>query len=250
MEILFAAQALWSRKLLVLAGLVAAVAVAVLYSSRPAPAGSGAAAWGRVILDTPKSQLVDAAPSAAETLPWRAQMLANLMKTKESTQRLATGMGVPVTDVDVVNQTLVDPPVPASLPTAASKSAALVYAPYVVSAYLPSLLLPVIVVYATAPTVDAAKKLASVAVNVLHEQTTKPGTYTSKITTLKAQPVLEAYDVRQVAPILSESQAVTPSPLIPLVVALVAFIMWCFGIVFVLAPFSRWRARRVRFVPA
>src|SRR3954451_19576682 len=177
MEALFAARALWRHKLVVALGVVAAVAIGVAYAARPAPANPSAAAWTRVILDTPSSQLVDAASSAAETLPWRAQILADLMKTENITRRLAAGMGVPQGDVDVVNPTLVDPPIKASIPAEASKSSRLVNAPYVVTPSLPNPAIPLIVLYVTAPDAAGAKRLASVAVDVLRDQSTRPGTF-------------------------------------------------------------------------
>src|SRR3954453_2026085 len=123
MELQFAATALWRDKLVLAIGIVAAVAAGVLFASRSAAGNAGFVATVRLVLDTPKSQLLEAAPSAADSLPWRAQMLADLMKSKEITDQLAKGMGVPATDVDIVNPSLVDPPVAASIPAAASKSA-------------------------------------------------------------------------------------------------------------------------------
>jgi hypothetical protein len=248
MEFLFAARALWHNKLIVAAGIAVSLAVGVLYASQSTAVAGGAVAWTRVVVDTPKSQLVDAAPSAADSLPWRAQMLVDLMKTEEIRHQLAVGMGVQTTDVDVINPTLVDAPVNASIPSAASKAMALAYAPYVVTATVPNSVVPLIVLTASAADAEGAKRLASVAVKVLGQQAVRPGAYSSDIATGKGEALFEPFDVQQIAPIQMQGAAIPPSPLMPVGVALGFLLAWCGAIVLVLTPLKRRRARRSPYV--
>ena len=244
MEILYATEALWRNRIVAALGVVLAIAVGLLFASRPAPVDNSAVAWTRVALDTPQSQLVEAAPDAVETLPWRAQMLADLMGSEQFRRQLAAGMGVPLTQVDVVNTTLVDPPIAASLPEAASKSSKLVTAPFVVQPAVPNVEIPLIVLSGSAPNAVAAKKLVSAAVKVLEGQSTQPGRYESSIINGEGNSQFEPFEVQQVAQIQTRPLAEPPSRVIPIAVAVVILSCWWAGIVFVLAPLKRRLVRR------
>jgi hypothetical protein len=201
MELLPILRLIWRRRLLLGAGLVASVALALGIGGPPA--SSSALAWTRVNLDTPESQLVDASPRGADTLPWRASFLSHLMATDATQRRLAERLDVRPEDVVVVDPALELPIVPASVPTAASEAAKITAAPYVLTLTLPTLSLPTIAVQAAAPDRAGAKRLAAAAVDILESQSSMSDAgYASKILTgggvaLKRQQFV----VQQVAPI-------------------------------------------------
>jgi HAMP domain-containing protein len=90
---------LWDRRLLV--GVVAAVAIAVGFllafrisfppEIRSASAGSATA---RILVDSPRSQVVDIRPKGSETLGARASVLANLMVEGEVKKTIARRAGL------------------------------------------------------------------------------------------------------------------------------------------------------------
>ena len=73
MELLPIFRLIWRRRLLLGAGLVAAIAAMVVFGGKSATRSY--VAWTQVTLDTPKSQLVAAAPAGGDTLAWRASLL-------------------------------------------------------------------------------------------------------------------------------------------------------------------------------
>lgn len=243
MELQFALLSLWRHRVLLAIGLVASIAAGVVMHSHARASNAGVVATTRLVLDTPKSQLLEAAPRSTDSLPWRTQMLMDLLQSKESLDQLASGMGVPRDQVDVVNPTLADPPVAASIPAAAAKTSSLVFAPYVVTPYVPNPVLPLIVLAAAAPDAVQAKRLAASAVAVLTAQSTSPGRYSSGIIT-GTDSVYEPFDVTQVAPIRTTAVKVAAKPVLPIAAAAFVFISWCSAIIFVLAPLKRVRTRR------
>src|SRR4051812_14547939 len=132
MELVDLARALWRRRLLVIIGLLASLALAGKALTKPRPPAS-AAAWTRVMIDTPKSQLITPAPDGMETLIWRAHLLADQMTSQESTDAIARAAGLDPKDVRVQEPLLYGSIVPTPLPVAAQKSASIVPEPYVVT---------------------------------------------------------------------------------------------------------------------
>ena len=131
MELLPILRLIWRRRILLGAGLVVSVALALGLGGPPK--SSSALAWTRVNLDTPTSQLVNSAPGGADTLPWRASFLIHLMATDATQKRLAQSLHVRPDEVAVVDPALGVPIVPASIPTAASDAAGITVAPYVLT---------------------------------------------------------------------------------------------------------------------
>src|SRR6266542_1863882 len=128
MEVLPVLRVLLRRRRLIGAGALVAIAVA-LAIGRPAPTSS-AVARTRVALDTPASQLVKSAPAGADTLPWRASLLAHLMATEPAKGQIAQSLHVRRDQVAVVDVALSVPQIEASLPQSAAEAAAITYAPY------------------------------------------------------------------------------------------------------------------------
>jgi hypothetical protein len=146
--------------LLVALGAIAVAGLAV--KTGGATTSSGLAAT-HVVLDTPESQLVDQAPIGAETLPWRASLMAHLIATEPARDRIARELGLPLDQVAVTDNSVSNPDVPASLPKAAAE-AAQTYAPYVLVVTPPPDSLPVIAIEAVAPDRQKAVDLAMAAV--------------------------------------------------------------------------------------
>ena len=207
MELLPILRLIWRRRLLLGAGLVVSVALALGIGGPPP--SSSALAWTRVNLDTPRSQLVNSAPGGADTLPWRASFLVHLMATDSTQRRLAKRLDVRPEDVVVVDPALELPIVPASIPTAASEAAQITVAPYVLTVTVTNPSLPTVAIEAAAPDVARARRLAAAAVAILESQSSmSDARYTSKILTgggvaLKRQQFL----VEQVAPIRAKPVA-------------------------------------------
>ena len=85
-----------ARRMLLAAGVPLAIVVAVAANSylSSGPADTSRTASARVLVDTADSQLVNAAPRGADTLPMRALLLANLMASHEGKALVASDAGL------------------------------------------------------------------------------------------------------------------------------------------------------------
>ena len=106
----------------------------------------------------------------ADTLAWRAALLAHLMATKTSRMELARRVGVRSDQVAVVDPTLTLPLVPTDTAEAATKAASGVAAPYVLTVHLPNNAVPLISIETAGPDRSGAQRLAEAAVAVLQSQ--------------------------------------------------------------------------------
>lgn len=219
MELLLILRALWRRRILVAVGAVLAIAFALK------AAGGGVApsamAETRVVLDTPQSQLTSSAPAGAETLPWRAALLADLLGAEPARRRVAGEARVPLERLAVVDPDLIAPALPASLPIAASKAAAPTPEPYVLSAYADGVL-PIVAIQAQAPDRAGAARLAQAAVSALQASAAPPDARK-----------LQGLVVRRVDPIKTRSIPPGNGRMNALVVAIALFGMWCTAVVLV-----------------
>gem|GEM_PF-6005641 len=171
-------------------------------------------------------------------------MLASLLTADEYRKRLATGIGVRVADVEVLNSSYENAGAGAPIPVAASKAMNTVFTPYVLTASVPNRTIPVVLVSVYAPDTAAASKLATVAAEVLKSQSTRAGTYRSEIVNGRADSVLEAYDVEQVAPVQVEHLTTRSHPALPVGIGASVFVAWCAAIILILAPLRRWLGGR------
>jgi hypothetical protein len=248
MELLPFLRLIWRRRLALGAGIVVALALAVVIGSPPA--GSSAVAWTRVDLDTPTSQLVKSAPGGADTLPWRASLLMHLMGTDDVQRELARRLSVRPDQVTVVDTDLALPEVPASMPIEAADAAAVTAAPFVLTLQMPNQFLPIIAVQAAAPDTAGAKRLAAAAVAVLEAQSSDPDTqFSSIIKTGGVKQTYQGFQVSQVAPIRAKPVAATVMPAKQLGVPLFLFCLWA-AAVLLLPGRRRRRRRRPRAAPA
>jgi len=185
MEIVGGLRLLWAHRLLVLAGLVGAVAVGVLAGARSVP--PGALAKTRVVVDTPRSQLVTDAPRGADSLSWRASMLTIYAATDGVRATIAGRAGVPVSRLAVVDRGLAAPIVPASLPRAAAQAAE-PDGPFVVNLVADGVL-PVVEIAAVAPGRAAAARLAQATADVLRASARRRGSEVQARAITQAGPV-------------------------------------------------------------
>jgi hypothetical protein len=194
----------WRRRLVLVGALVASVAAFVVLSgSRSSGATSSAVAWTQATLDTPLSQLAAAAPTGADTLPWRASLVVHLMATNASTREIASRLGVNPNDLEVVDPSLSAPTVQTSVAAASAQAATQAVTPYTVVVFLADPGLPVISIEAGAPDSSAAERLAAATVAVLKSQASAGGSFVSPIRT-DADPLantLQPFGIDQVAPV-------------------------------------------------
>jgi hypothetical protein len=234
MEVVPFLRALWSRRLLIAAGALVAIVMAIAVG-RPAPSSS-AVARTRVALDTPASQLLQAAPAGADTLPWRASLLAHLMATESVNRQLAQSLRVRQDQVAVVDSALVAPQVQASLPRSAADAAAVTVAPYVLTVSLDDPRIPVVTVAAAAPDRGGAKRLAAAAVAVLKSEASPGGVFKSPIETGGGTGhKLQAFVVEDAAPVTVKRVVAPAVPTKALATLVFVFFLWCAAGVF-LAP--------------
>jgi hypothetical protein len=243
MELLPLIRLIWRRRLLLTAGILAAAAMLVALGGTHAVATHSALAWTGVTLDTPKSQLLEAAPPGAETLTWRAALLSHLMATGTSTKQLAQRLGVAPNQVAVIDPTLTLPAVFTDTAQAAAKAAAsATAAPYVVTV-LSSPSVPVISLQAAAPDRVHALRLAEAAVAVLQAQASPGGRFTSRIPTdlnsFKRQPFV----VGQIAPLRVKSLSSSTLPIKAIGVPFFLLFVWFAGVLTMPRLASRMRLR-------
>lgn len=151
MELVSILRPLWERRRLVALGVLVAIAAGLLASKQASPATVSWDASGRVLVDTPDSQLVRPAPKAGETVAMRASLLADLAASDKVTAIIAREAGIPVDQLAVIGPAAEDlTPVPTPLVTQAAAVAQPVGAPYVVRVSS-DIELPIIMVQANAP---------------------------------------------------------------------------------------------------
>jgi hypothetical protein len=214
-------RALWWRRIFVLLGVVLAIGAAAKVAGGTGDGRAGAEV--RVLLDTPQSQLVNADPARVESLPWRANLLSQLLGTEPARQQIARGAGIPADQLAVVDLDLATPTVPAPLPVAAAESALNPREAYLLSVHSDALI-PLISLEAQAPDRGAAARLAEAAAHAL------------KISAAPADiPEARSLIAEPVGPITTRSIPSDHRTLRMLGMAIVLFGLWCAGVVLVSA---------------
>ena len=228
MELLPLLRRLWRRRVLLGAGILVAVAALVAFGGTSPVTTRGALASTSVTVDTPRSQLVAAAPAGADTLAWRAVFLAHLMATDTSKMELARRLGVSLNQVAVVDPTLTQPLVPTDTAEAATKVASSASAPYVLTTFPPNTSVPLISIQAAGPDRADAARLAEAAVAVLQSRgSTDDRPFASQVMTnagvLRRQPLV----VSQAAPVRIKVVRISSLSAKAVVVPLFVFLAWC-----------------------
>ena len=214
MELVGLIRLLWAHKLAALAGAVASIALG-LFSVTAASTESGVASVG-VVLDTPRSQLIDAKPLGADTLAWRAALVADLMGSDTLRSELVRELRIAPEKLVVTAPQLLIPSIATPLPEKALDAAASTTEPYVLSIDAP-LPLPIIEVDASAPTRDEAARLAQAAVTVMEADA--PGA--------TSDPEIQPYVVESAGPVHSAAIVDGPRKLVGAVIAVFLFALWC-----------------------
>lgn len=221
MDSLALPRARWRRRIFVSLGAVLAIAAAAKFA---AGTGDGRArAEVRVLLDTPQSQLINADPAGVRTLPWRANLLSQLLGTEPARRQLAREAGIPAHQLAVVHSDLATPTVPASLPLRAAEPAANPREAYLLSVESDAMI-PLISLEAQAPDREAAARLAEAAAQALKASAAPADTPEAR--RLIAEPV---------APIEARSLEGDHRALRALGVVIVLFGLWCAGVALVSA---------------
>lgn len=184
MEFIAVVRILWRRRRMVVVGLFVACLLAVVGARSAVPA-TGAAEAG-VVVDTTRSQLVSDAPKGADTLWWRATLLAMLLGSESERQRMAQESGIPGNHLIVNDVELMAPTIPASLPSAATTAANATAADYTLTVKTDNVL-PIISIAVSAPDKAAAGRLAAAAVHALQADG-QPGD-TEELQGLSIEPV-------------------------------------------------------------
>jgi hypothetical protein len=214
MEVLPVLRTLWRRRVAVAGGVAAALAIALVLG-RGAPSRTGVA-YTRLALDTPRSQLVHAAPAGADTLGWRASLLAHLVATDATKRTIARRAGVPAGQVAVVDPTLAAPAVPSSLPKGVAEATAAVTTPYVLSVYEPDGSLPIIAIATAGPDRAAAARLARAAAAVLASEGSR-----------RRAPDVQPFVIQPVAPVHARTVVTAGGRLRSLALAAFVLVLWC-----------------------
>jgi hypothetical protein len=213
MELVAIMRMLWRRRFLAALGLPLAIAVALL-GGMGGSSHAGVATI-RVVLDTPRSQLVHAAPSGADTLGWRAGFLGDLMASSPFKHRIAGYARVAERKLVVVNPSLAVPTVPTPLPTRASEAAAVTTEPYVLTVTCDEEL-PIILLKARAPERGEAARLVAAATRALKDSAQRQGSHE-----------LQAFMVESMSAVHSREIATGAGPLKPIAAALFVLVFWC-----------------------
>jgi hypothetical protein len=161
MQSVIVLRTLWRHRIIVCIFAVLAVAGGWLVAFGPSPtpksrAYSVGVATANILVDTPKSQVVEVDPKGSDTLAARANVLANLMVDGEIKAAIAKRVGLPPNALLARAPTSPDSEDPAKKITADSRV-------YTTSVVLTSDmdLLPIIKVDTQAPTVGQAIKIAN-----------------------------------------------------------------------------------------
>lgn len=172
MELIPVLQLAWRRRIALGLGIVAALVIGLL-SARGGQETHEGIATKRLVLDTPVSQLVEAAPKGIDSLGWRTELLSDLLTTAQVRLQIAKAARVPVQQLAVINPVLNNPVLPTTLPRRASKITAGATEPYVLTV-LADGTLPVLSIQGRAPSVTVATRLVTAATVALKAAATLP----------------------------------------------------------------------------
>jgi hypothetical protein len=209
---------LWRRRIQVAIGAVVAVAIAFALGGSAVPRSAVGAT--RVLIDTPRSDLVAVSSRGMDSLSWRATLLAMLLGTETAHDQLAREMGVAVGQVAVVDQELTTAANPAALPVAALLSASETPEPYVLKVATDDSL-PIVSIQTSAADRTAAARLAAAAVHVLESGASPRDT-----------PDLQGLRFEQIDPVTAVEIAGRQGRTKTAMTAVFVFCVWCIALLF------------------
>jgi hypothetical protein len=228
-------RSLWRRRMLVAVAGFVALAAGWLYafapglSFPPKPRGyTVGVATANLLVDTPRSQVIEVAPKGSDTLASRANVLANLMVDGGIKDAIAKRAGVPSRKI-VASAPSPDGSVPPPKLNADSMA-------YSTSVVLTSDMaeLPIIKVQTQGPSVEKALRLANAAVDGLSDY----------LNTKATDDSVDAARRLQVRPLGTAQGMVSergPSTMLTPVVVFFVFLGGCAAILVISALNSRWR---------
>lgn len=253
MEVLGLIEVLWRRRIAVAVGAIFAIAIAVAIGAKP-PTSYGVG-WARVVLDTPDSQEVDTKPSGADTLPWRASLLVHLLATDQSKAELARKLQIRPDELAVIDPAITEPEATASLPSAAAEIAATNPAPYALTVYRSTDLLPMISFEAAAPDAAKAARLIRAAIATVKSEShlgeqvpRKMGADGKPEDVPVDQASIQGFVVQDVAPPRAKKVLSGGSPVVALMAAFMVFGLWaaCVAVLPRLVRLARGQGRGIR----
>lgn len=227
-------RALWRRRIAV--GVVALIAVLsgwmLTYRLSFPPAARGydvGVATASILVDTPKSQVVEVAPAGSDELGTRANVLANIMVDGSIKEAIARRAGLAPGRLVASSQTADSPTV---MPPLDGRSYAYATSVVLTSAMTP---LPIIKVQSQAPDVQKAIGLANHVVTGLSE-------YLDSKAATETVPNARRLQVRLLGTAQGQDAARGPRPIIGLLVAVFVLIAGCAAILAYAALVRGWRA--------
>jgi hypothetical protein len=255
MEIVAILRVLWRRRLLVLLGL--AISLAVCFKLATATPAVSGVAWTTAALDTKPSQIVAPTPEGAETLGWRAELLAGLLLTDAARAEIAKAMGVPADQVAVFQPVLNVPESATALPANASEAAIVTAAPYVLTVTSDEQL-GTIAIMAAAPERAAAVRLADAVVKKLSADAASPVVTTPvptatpdpaaepSLTPPPAPEVAQAFVIERTTAVHSDVVSSGGGRIVAAGTGMVLFALWCGAIALIPRRRPRTPRRSVR----
>lgn len=215
MELVAVLRVLWRFRLVVILGLFVAAGLGYLMTKGPTTRQGVAST--RVMLDTPKSQTLEADSLFGPSLEWRAALTGDLMSSDAVTERVAREMGIPAKSLYVHAPYMSVPPVAAQLPRHALEAASAVSEPYELAIQVVPPL-PILTIDARAPSRAQAAKLAASgaeAVKAKSDELTVPG---------------GKFLVGQISPIRTREIVNGPRKAIAAAITVILFLVWCSAI--------------------
>jgi hypothetical protein len=231
MEIASIFEELWRRRWLVVLGALLTVAVGVVGLMKANSSATRAGVASQVlVLDTIPSQIVTPAPKRVLNLTWQSMLAGYGMASEETEKKIATELGLDPSELVITIPRLEAPARATPLPTKAAEVAAVHPEPYVLSVGL-NTKVPIISLNATAPSVDAARKLTAAGAAELR----------SVPDAGSGRPIFTVDDVSRV---ISRESVSRPRRVMALAGAVFFFGLWCAGLVIVPALARSFRAGR------
>ena len=231
MEIASIFEELWRRRLVVALGLLFAAAVGVVGLIKANSASTRVGVASQVlVLDTIPSQIVDPAPKRVLNLSWQSMLAGYDMASEETERAIAGELGLDPAELVITIPRLEAPVRATPLPTRAAEIAAIHPEPYVLSVGL-NPKVPLISLNATAPSVEAARRLTAAGAAELRLVPEASG----------RQPIFTVEDVSQVT---GRKIVSRPRRMMAVAAAPVFFGLWCAGVLIVPAVARAFRAGR------
>jgi hypothetical protein len=228
-------RVLWRRRIAVLVGLVAAVAIGAIGLKLHGSPTAATAATDRVLIDTPRSLVVAAAAPGGPTIYPRSRVVAELLASEEAQAEIARRAGLDPSEVAVLGPGAAAPPLVVTAIAEQAEEVARPTAPYLVSVEVtPGL--PILTITATGSDRAVAVRLGEAALATLPSVARgAPGGGDS----VRVDPLGKA----TIATSVSGGRKTIA------IGAFVFFLLWCLVVVALDRPLRR-RRRRPRLRPA